>query len=603
MKRALPFAALALMSWACGGDGGGSEPAVATTVAVTPGSLSFDAVGATKVVHASVKDQKGRAMTGAALSWSSSAAAVSVSGLGGDSAVVTSLASGNASVTATSASASGSAAATVAQVATTLQKTAGDGQQAAPGTALGTQIRVRALDRLGSPVAGQTVTFAITAGGGSLSATSVVTGADGTAGTTWTLGPTEGSLQTVSATIAGVSTPQTFNATASAAAPPGSVELAAGDNQGAMGGTSLPIRPSVRVKDAAGNPAAGKTVTFAVTGGGGSVTGATVTTDANGIATVGSWIIGAQAGPNTLTATVAGTFINNPVSFRAISCEGGGGSGYAITLCLTTPMTPSQRTAFVNAAARWGGLITGDLEDVEAQIDAGDCDETAPSLDMIIDDLVIFAGIEEIDGPGEVLGSAGPCYIRTGSLSVIGVMRFDLADMASLESDGQFGLVITHEMGHVLGIGSLWASKGLLHNPVSGNSGNAATDTYFSGVNGIAGFDAIGGATYTGGQKVPVDNTGGPGTQNSHWRESVLNNELMTGYLDVGSNPLSLLTVRSLQDLGYTVNTALADPLSLNLSLHASIAGTNGRLKLENDVYTGRRWSIDRHGRKTLLNP
>ncbi|MFL5538522.1 MAG: leishmanolysin-related zinc metalloendopeptidase, partial [Longimicrobiaceae bacterium] len=151
-------------------------------------------------------------------------------------------------------------------------------------------------------------------------------------------------------------------------------------------------------------------------------------------------------------------------------------------------------------------------------------------------------------------------------------------------------------------IGSLWASQGLLHNPVSGN-GSAATDTYFSGVNGIAGFDAIGGATYTGGLKVPVENTGGSGTQNAHWRESVLKNELMTGYLNPGSNPLSLVTVRSLQDLGYTVNPGAADAFSLNLSLRGSITGTQGGLKLENDVYTGPRWSIDRRGRKTLLNP
>jgi hypothetical protein len=601
MKRALPLAALALFSWACGGDGG-SEPPVATTVTVAPAAVNFDALGATQVVHASVQDQKGRAMAGAALTWSSSAAAVTVSGLGGDSALVTSVANGNASVTATAGTASGAAAAQVAQVAMTLQKVGGDQQQAAPGAALGAQIRVRASDRLGAPVAGQTVTFAVTAGGGSLSSTSVVTGADGTAGTSWTLGPTAGAQQTVSASISGVTTPQLFNATASVTVPPGSVTISAGDNQGAMAGTALPARPTVLVKDASGNPAPGKTVTFAVTSGGGSVTGAVATTDANGVASVGSWTLG-SSGPNTLTATVSGggTFTNNPVAFRAIGCEGAG-AGYAITLCFTSNMTSSQRAVFASAAARWAGVITGDLEDVEAQIPSGSCGETAPSLDLIIDDLVIFAGVEDIDGPGNVLGSAGPCYIRTGGLPVIGLMRFDLADVASLETSGTLAAVFLHEMGHVLGIGSFWASRGLVHNTVSGANGSALTDTYFSGVNGIAGFDAIGGTTYTGGAKVPVENTGGPGTQNSHWRENVLKNELMTGFLNAGSNPLSALTVRSLQDLGYTVNPGAADPFFLTLSIRGSITGTQGGLKLENDVYTGPVWSIDRRGRRTPLS-
>ncbi|MFL5541525.1 MAG: hypothetical protein ACJ8J0_21235, partial [Longimicrobiaceae bacterium] len=186
MKRALPLATLALMSWACGGSDGpsGNDTAQASTVTVTPGSINFDAVGATQVVHATAKDKKGRTMTGVAFTWSSSTSAVTVAGLGGDSARVTSAANGNASVTATAAgTASGSAAALVAQVATTLQKVGGDQQQATPGTTLGAQLRVKALDRLGAPVVGQAVIFTVTAGGGTLSSTSVATGADGTAGT------------------------------------------------------------------------------------------------------------------------------------------------------------------------------------------------------------------------------------------------------------------------------------------------------------------------------------------------------------------------------------------------------------------------------------
>jgi hypothetical protein len=603
MKRALPCTVLALFAWGCSGSET-STPKVATTVLVTPSSLTFDAIGATQVVHAAVKDQKGGAMTGVPVTWSSSSASATVTSLGGDSATVTSAANGSATVTATGGAAAGSAAVQVTQVATALVKVSGDLQSAGAGAVLPAQIQVRVVDRLGAPIAGQLVTFTITQGNGSLSSTSVSTGADGVAATTWTLGVTTGVAQTVSVSVAGLGSPQFFNATAVAASA-GSVVASAGDNQGAMAGTSLPVQPSVLVKDVAGNPVAGRTVTFAVTAGGGSIAGATAVTNASGIATAGSWTIGPVAGPNTVTATVAGGSVtNNPIVFRAVGCQGGGGTGYGITLCFTSTMSATQRAVFETAAARWGGLITGDVDDVDAQIPAESCGGKSPSLDLIIDDLVIFAGVEDIDGPGQVLGSAGPCYIRddANALPVVGVMRFDLADVNQLETAGQLGSVILHEMGHVLGIGSMWSFRGLLKNP-SPASGTPL-DTYFSGLNGIAGFDAIGGTTYTLGQKVPVENTGGAGTANAHWRENVLKNELMTGYLNNGSNPLSVLTVRSLQDLGYAVNVGGADPFFLTLALRAQKSGTEpAGLHLGNDSWNGPRWSITRRGRRTLVHP
>ena len=79
----------------------------------------------------------------------------------------------------------------------------------------------------------------------------------------------------------------------------------------------------------------------------------------------------------------------------------------------------------------------------------------------------------------------------------------------------------------------------------------------------------------------------GPGTANSHWRDSVLDDELMTGYLGYGSNPLSLLTVRSLTDLGYAVNPGAADPFSLTLAIGAQKSGGSARFPLPNDVDAG----------------
>jgi hypothetical protein len=62
---------------------------------------------------------------------------------------------------------------------------------------------------------------------------------------------------------------------------------------------------------------------------------------------------------------------------------------------------------------------------------------------------------------------------------------------------------------------------------------------------------------------VPLETTGGAGTAGVHWSESMFGNELMTGFISGTPDPFSIPTVGAMQDLGYTVNYAAADPYSL----------------------------------------
>jgi len=370
-----------------------------------------------------------------------------------------------------------------------------------------------------------------------------------------------------------------------------------GNDQAAMAGAAVPIAPSVLVRDLSEHPLPGVPVTFTVASGGGYVTGATAVTNASGVATVGSWVMGSPGAPNALTATAAGA--STAATFSASGCSGGGGTGYGITLCYRTTVTAAQRAAFDSAAARWQRVITADLPDITYNMSAGTCGPTAPAFNATVDDLAIFVSVEPIDGVRGKLGGATPCYNRaTEDLPFLGMMRVDAADMAEMESTGLLAGVILHEMGHVLGIGSLWVWPDLLHNP-SFVSGPGA-DTYFSGAGAIAGFNAIGGSTYTGGQKVPVENTGDYGTIDVHWRESVLANELMTGEADFGSMPLSLVTVRSLADLGYTVDLSAADPFFLTLSLRAGGVASRA-VPLGNDVEKLPLYRVDAQGRRTRI--
>lgn len=408
---------------------------------------------------------------------------------------------------------------------------------------------------------------------------------------------THGAIVTVTSSLSDV-VPKTVSVAVTLLAP--SIIINAGNNEAAMAGTAVPTPPSVLVRDGLGLPMGGLSVSFAITGGNGSLASSVATTDANGIASSGNWVLGSVANPNTISATVTGPgFVpaNNSVTFSATGCEGGGSaSTYAITLCFVTSMTAAQRSAFEDAAARWGSLITGDLSDTPVSIGRGLCGPSSPSVNMTIDDLVIFARIEPIDGVNGILGSAGPCVIRNSNhLTLLGLMRFDIADVATLEANNQLRTVIQHEMGHVIGIGSLWPTFGLLKN--ASTVGGPALDTYFAGPNAIEAFNSIGGSTYTGGQKVPVENMFGQGTINGHWRESVLANELMTGFLNSGSNPLSVVTVRSLADLGYTVNASGADPFQLTLSLQALAPNASAQRAYGNDVLLLPLHTVDQRGR------
>jgi len=132
-------------------------------------------------------------------------------------------------------------------------------------------------------------------------------------------------------------------------------------------------------------------------------------------------------------------------------------------------------------------------------------------------------------------------------------MAFDTADLAKMEADGTLNDVIAHEMGHVIGIGTVWSRKGLL-------AGAGTNNPTFTGKAAKKEYGTLRGSAAA---PVPVENTGGAGTADSHWRETVFANELMTGFVGKAGNPLSRLTIASLQDLGYEVDLSAAEPYKL----------------------------------------
>jgi len=598
--RAATRAAL-LSTFAAAAACKGSEPPSPTSVAVTPaGPLNFASFNATTQLSASVLDQNGNPMAGLAITWTSnspSVATVDTTGL------VTSKSNGSATVTAAFGAIIKTVPVTVGQVAATLAKTGGDAQSGVSGGPLSQPVAVRLTDAAGTAVYGATISFAVVAGGGQVSNSTVPTSATGDASIIWTLGAS--GAQQVSATVGALNA--AFNATvvASSASP------LVGAGQIALIGYPTNIRPAIRLAGAGNAPVSGAQVTFAVASGGGSVTGATTTTDVNGVAQVGKWTLGASAGSNTLTATVTGAGIaNNPVTFTATGVN----AGFTITIQNTGPaFSPGVKAAFDSAVAFWQRTIYQTSGTSTVTSGTGQCGQGSPAINQSVKDLLILARIDSIDGPGKVLGSAGPCQVHPISgLTRLGTMRFDSADMNNLFGNGQLNEVIRHEMGHVLGFGTLWdPSTG---GPVLciGNVSSPGTliDTYFSCDHARAAFDTIGGASYTGGLVVPVENCGpaspagcGAGTIDSHWREPVFTNELMTGYLDTGTtNPVSLVTIAAMEDIGYTVNYGAAETYVHTFSSPPAVRSAPVLVELKDDVYRGPIYTTDRTGRLVRID-
>ena len=484
---------------------------------------------------------------------------------------------------------------------TTMAIPSGNNQTQMVGQQLADPLVVRITDQNGDAMQNQSVSFSVTAGGGKVADASVNTDANGEASTTWTLGTTSGQ-QTVAATLGSLS--QTITATADPDVP-ASISVNAGDGQVALVDTDVATAPSALVEDQYGNGVPGVDVTFAVTSGGGSTSGAAVTTDANGIATVGSWTMGSAAGTNTLSATATGAGIaNNPVTITADAVA----TLFDIELRYVDPNQPStsQRQVFADAATGWEFLLTGDLADQAVNFAAGMCGgATLPDVNETVEDLVIYVEVTDIDGPFGVLGQAGPCVIRSGTnFPALGGIFFDSADIDRLETDGNLDDVVLHEMGHVLGFGTLWPNAGFLQDPSDTSQGGVGdADTYFTGPRALVVFDSLGGAGYIG-NKVPVENdtsTFGPGSLDGHWREGVMDTELMTPLLDAGvTNELSALTIASQEDLGYQVNTGGADGYVVP-GPPALVAGTRRLIDLRGDVWRGPIQFVNEQGRVTAV--
>lgn len=219
---------------------------------------------------------------------------------------------------------------------------------------------------------------------------------------------------------------------------------------------------------------------------------------------------------------------------------------YPIELIFDDSWPPEKRSVLENAAARWRPVIVESLSPVAIE-------------DRRVEGVLIRASIAS-GAPGGELARAGVSRVRPASaargglLPASAILSIDQEDFSVLEADGRLEAVLAHEIGHCLGIGTVWAYKDLLR-------GAGRPNVRFVGGQTCHEYSALCGSER---DSTPVENHGGAGAVNKHWRESVFGIELMSTLVPGADNRLSRLTIASLEDLGYVVDYSRAEPFALD---------------------------------------
>ena len=202
--------------------------------------------------------------------------------------------------------------------AATLTLASGNGQSGTAGQPLSSPFVVKVTDGSGNPVAGTTVTFTVTGGGGTIYPGAASTNSQGLASATLTLGPAAGTNTVVAASGTLTGSPSTLTAigiAASGSGPAATLVSVSGSGQSGIVGQPLSSPFVVKVTDASGNPVAGIGVTFTMAAGGGTVNPTATSTNSQGLAST-TLTLGSLAGANAVVAT-SGTLAGSPITFTA----------------------------------------------------------------------------------------------------------------------------------------------------------------------------------------------------------------------------------------------------------------------------------------------
>ena len=132
---------------------------------------------------------------------------------------------------------------------------------------------------------------------------------------------------------------------------------------------------------------------------------------------------------------------------RSSSTGNNKNNGFKIILKFGKGLTREQRQVFQRAARKWEQVIRGTTSTTTTTTTTTTSPDTTspPPLPRPRLSLRIHASAPSIDGPGRVLGRAGPTFVREwDGLPVEGIMEFDAADLMDMQQAGTLQHVILH---------------------------------------------------------------------------------------------------------------------------------------------------------------
>ena len=200
----------------------------------------------------------------------------------------------------------------------------------------------------------------------------------------------------------------------------------------------------------------------------------------------------------------------------------------------------------LEAAARWERIITGDpwgpwTKDILEYLPENNIATRLPGRG--VDDIYISVFERNIDGEGGLFALAGPDLIVGDENSIVaGSIQIDPNDLAVALEKNVFLPLMLHEIGHVLGVGTMWEDHGLIDNVEQTYIGPHALEAWHNKV-GCSG-------------NLPLSG--------NHWNEDCVDDEFMTPFFKFNRPaPVSSLTLGALEDLGYQVNRDEEDPFGV----------------------------------------
>lgn len=293
--------------------------------------------------------------------------------------------------------------------------------------------------------------------------------------------------------------------------------------------------------------------------------------------TAGDWFITVDTFSGFTDAELNADFTTSP-------------AGYDIDVVFVdNGLNAAQQRAVADAVSKWETVVVGDLQPLALMLlECG-----GERINVVADDLYVTVATAVGDGLNGVLAFAGPCFIRAlaaaqdPGLSIVGSITIDSDDLAGagfLADTLVLKAVVVHELGHVIGIGTLWPSTifGLL-------SGENTPDPTFNGPLAIAAYETVGGPAAT---ELPVEVT-----IEGHWREDPFDTELMTPFINGATDALSLVSAQSLADEGYTVDTTAVDAYTLPGAMIVLEGGqVNRGVPYGNDILKGPIYALEPNG-------